>query len=62
MVDSKSVIGDQPSRPAASEIWRLAQLPKAAGLTATEPVAELSGPTPGSGTALIEQAEMLCET
>jgi len=45
------------TRPAASEIGRLAQLLKAAGLTAPELVAEPSGPPPGSEAALVEQAE-----
>jgi hypothetical protein len=50
------------TRPASSEIGRLAQLLKAAGLTASELVAEPSGPTPGSDADLIEQAETLGET
>lgn len=49
------------TRPAASEIGRLAQLLKAAGLTAPAPVAEPSGPTAGSDAALVEQAEALGE-
>jgi hypothetical protein len=43
--------------PAPSEIGRLAQILKAAGLTAPEVVAEPSGPTPGSEAAAVEQAE-----
>jgi hypothetical protein len=43
--------------PAPSEIGRLAQLLKAAGLTAPEVVAEPSGPAPGSEAAAVEQAE-----
>ena len=43
--------------PAASEIGRLAQLLKAAGLTAPKPVAEPKGPKPGSEAAVLEQAE-----
>jgi hypothetical protein len=45
------------TRPAASEIGRLVQLLKAAGLTSAEPVAEPSGPPPESEAAIIEQAE-----
>jgi hypothetical protein len=44
-------------RPAASEIGRVAQLLKAAGLTAPNVVAEPAGPPPGSDAALVEQAE-----
>lgn len=47
------------TRPAASEIGRLAQLLTAAGLTGYAPVAEPSGPTVGSDAALAEQAETL---
>lgn len=43
--------------PAPSEIGRLAQLLKAAGLTAETMVAEPSGPTPGSEAAAVEDAE-----
>jgi hypothetical protein len=43
--------------PAASEIGRLAQLLKAAGLTAPEAVAPPSGPLPGSDAAEVEEAE-----
>jgi hypothetical protein len=45
--------------PAASEIGRLAQLLKAAGLTAPEVVAEPAGPAPGSEAAKQEDAEGL---
>lgn len=43
--------------PAPSEIGRLAQLLKAAGLTAESVVAEPSGPAPGSEAAAVEGAE-----
>jgi hypothetical protein len=43
--------------PAPSEIGRLAQLLKAAGLTAPEVVAKPSGPLPGSEAAAVEHAE-----
>lgn len=43
--------------PAASEIGRLAQLLKAAGLTAPGVVAEPAGPAPGSAAAKRENAE-----
>ncbi len=51
------LLAELTMRPAASEIGRLAQLLKAAGLTAPELVAEPSGPPPGSEAALVEQAE-----
>jgi hypothetical protein len=41
--------------PASSEIGRLAQLLKAAGLTAPEVVAKPSGPLPGSEAAAVER-------
>jgi hypothetical protein len=43
--------------PAPSEIGRLAQLLKAAGLTAETIVAEPSGPVPGSEAAAVDDAE-----
>jgi len=43
--------------PAASQIGRLAQLLKAAGLTAPQVVAQPEGPAPGSDAAKIEQVE-----
>lgn len=43
--------------PAASQIGRLAELLKAAGLTAPEVVAEPTGPLPGSDAATIELLE-----
>ncbi len=44
--------------PASSEIGRLAQLLKAAGLTAPNVVAEPRGPTPGSEAAVLEEADV----
>jgi hypothetical protein len=44
--------------PAGSEIGRLAQLLKAAGLTASNVVAEPRGPAPGSEAAAVEEAEI----
>jgi hypothetical protein len=43
--------------PASSEMGRLAQLLKAAGLTAPQVVAKPAGPAPGSDAALVEHAE-----
>lgn len=43
--------------PAASEMGRLAQLLKAAGLTAETEVSQPSGPIPGSDAALAEEIE-----
>jgi hypothetical protein len=43
--------------PAPSEIGRVAQLLKAAGLTAETVVAEPAGPAPGSEAAAVEDAE-----
>jgi len=45
--------------PAASEIGRLGQLLKAAGLTSPEVVAEPAGPAPGSQAAKQEDLENL---
>lgn len=44
--------------PAPSEIGRLAQLLKAAGLTAQTMVSDPSGPAPGSAAAALEDAEV----
>ena len=52
-----SLLCELTTRPAASEIGRLAQLLKAAGLTATEPVANPAGPTPGSEAAIVAEDE-----
>jgi hypothetical protein len=45
------------TRPAPSEICRLAQLLKAAGLTAPEVVAKPAGPAADSEAAMQEEAE-----
>jgi hypothetical protein len=47
--------------PAPSEIGRLAQLLKAAGLTADTMVAEPAGPAPGSEAAAVDDAEASAE-
>ncbi len=47
--------------PASSEIGRLAQLLKAAGLTDMKQVQQPVGPAPGSAAALAEEAENLAE-
>lgn len=46
------VLAEVTSTPASSEIGRLAQLLKAAGLTTPKPVAPPSGPAPGSAAEL----------
>ena len=51
------MLAELTKTPAPSEIGRLAQLLKAAGLTAPQVVAEPSGPAPGSGAAALEEAE-----
>jgi hypothetical protein len=51
------MLAELTTTPASSEIGRLAQLLKAAGLTAPEVVAEPSGPAPGSEAAVLEEAE-----
>ncbi len=51
------MLDELTTTPAASEIGRLAQLLKAAGLTAPEVVAEPAGPAPGSEAAKRENAE-----
>lgn len=43
--------------PASSEMGRLVQLLKAAGLTAPQPVASPSAPLPGSDAAITEEEE-----
>jgi hypothetical protein len=43
--------------PASSEIGRLVQLLKAAGLTAPRAVAPPTAPTPGSDAAIAEEEE-----
>jgi hypothetical protein len=52
-----TMLAELTTTPASSEIGRLAQLLKAAGLTAGEIVAEPAGPEPGSQAAAQEQAE-----
>jgi hypothetical protein len=51
------LLAELTTTPAPSEIGRLAQLLKAAGLTAPQVVAEPSGPAPGSEAAALEEAE-----
>jgi hypothetical protein len=51
------MLAELTTTPAPSEIGRLAQLLKAAGLTAPQVVAEPSGPAPGSEAAALEEAE-----
>ena len=51
------MLAELTTTPAPSEIGRLAQLLKAAGLTAAEVVAEPAGPAPGSEAAAEENAE-----
>lgn len=51
------MLAEPTTTPASSEIGRLAQLLKAAGLTAKKVVAEPSGPAPGSEAAALEEAE-----
>ena len=50
------VLAAVTTTPASSEFGRLAQLLKAAGLTAPEPIALPSGPAPGSAAALEDEA------
>jgi hypothetical protein len=52
-----TMLKELTTTPASSEIGRLAQLLKAAGLTATHVVAEPSGPAPGSDAAVEEETE-----
>jgi hypothetical protein len=51
------LLGELTMRPAPSEIGRLAQLLKAAGLTAPQMIGPPEGPVPGSEAAVIEDAE-----
>lgn len=53
-----ALLAELTTRPAPSEVGRLVQILKAAGLTAPQVVAEPSGPAPGSDAALIEAAEI----
>lgn len=52
-----TMLDELTTTPAASEIGRLAQLLKAAGLTAPEQVAAPAGPAAGSEAAAIEEAD-----
>lgn len=52
-----TMLAELTTTPAASEIGRLAQLLKAAGLTAPTPVALPSPPAPGSDAAVAEELE-----
>ena len=52
-----TMLDELTTTPAASEIGRLAQLLKAAGLTAPTGVAPPTGPAPGSDAAADEEAE-----
>jgi hypothetical protein len=52
-----TMLAELTTTPAPSEIGRLAQLLKAAGLTAAEVVAEPAGPAPGSDAAAEDNAE-----
>ncbi|MBA2581315.1 MAG: hypothetical protein H0V03_10825 [Thermoleophilaceae bacterium] len=52
-----TMLSELTTTPASSEIGRLAQLLKAAGLTASEVVAGPAGPAPGSEAAAQEDAE-----
>jgi hypothetical protein len=51
------LLDELTTRPASSEVGRLIQILKAAGLTAPHTVAEPIGPAPGSDAAVVEQAE-----
>jgi hypothetical protein len=53
----ETMLNELTTTPAASEIGRLAQLLRAAGLTAATEVAEPSGPAPGSDAAIEEELE-----
>jgi hypothetical protein len=52
-----TMLAELTTTPAASEIGRLAQLLKAAGLTAPQVIAPPAGPAPGSEAAALEAAE-----
>ena len=54
----KELLGELTKTPAASEIGRLAQLLKAAGLTDSKVVALPTAPTPGSDAAIAEELEI----
>jgi hypothetical protein len=52
-----AMLAELTTRPAASEVGRLVQLLKAAGLTAPEVVRTPEGPAPGSDAAVVEEVE-----
>lgn len=52
-----TMLSELTTTPAASQIGRLAQLLKAAGLTAPQAVAQAAGPAPGSDAAAVEEIE-----
>jgi hypothetical protein len=54
----KTMLEELKSTPASSEIGRLAQLLKAAGLTKPELVSRPEGPDPGSDAALEEASRI----
>ena len=51
------MLAELTTTPASSEIGRLAQLLKAAGLTASVQIAPPAGPVPGSDAAAQEDVE-----
>jgi hypothetical protein len=51
-----TMLNELTTTPAASEVGRLAQLLKAAGLTAPHEVAEPKGPAPGSDAAALDES------
>jgi hypothetical protein len=53
-----AMLAELTTTPAASQIGRLAQLLKAAGLTAPRIVAEPAGPATGSDAAVLDEAEI----
>ncbi len=53
-----TLLAELTTRPAPSEVGRLVQILKAAGLTAPHAIAEPSGPAPGSDAARVEEAEI----
>lgn len=53
----RTMLEELTKTPAASEMGRLVQLLKAAGLTAPSPVAPPSAPAPGSDAAILEEQE-----
>lgn len=53
----KKMLDELTKTPAASEMGRLVQLLKAAGLTAATPLVPPAGPLPGSDAAVVEEDE-----